>query len=317
MIFHRSTRRFPPSAPWAALIVFSLALSACATSTPDPNSQNPPAQPGGDEAGAEPEVGTAPTQPPASEPDAGDQPPYPAAEQPGAASGDTSQQLVGEPYPAPLSGPNNLDEVMIDAGDGTTIVGTFYAPDGVPGPWPGVILIHMLGSDRGVYEPIAPRLAQAGYAALAIDLRGHGETAGAIDWALAADDLARVWDFLAGLPNVDPSRTAVIGASIGGNLALITGANQPQVKTVVLLSPGLDYQGVTTEDAIATYGARPLLIVASSEDSYAASSSETLDGLAQGEHKLELYTGAGHGTNMFFAQQGLVDLILTWLEQHL
>lgn len=88
----------------------------------------------------------------------------------------------------------------------------------------------------GRHRP-APALNQAGYAVLAIDLRGHGQTGGSIDWPQVDDDLPRVWAYLTGRDDVDPARTAIIGASIGANLALRTAANLPQVRGVVLLSP--------------------------------------------------------------------------------
>ena len=74
---------------------------------------------------------------------------------------------------------------------------------------------------------------------------------------------------------------------------------------------------MTTDDAIVAYGNRPILIVASKEDGYAASSSRTLYETAVGEAELQLYNGAAHGTSIFSKEAGLPDLILDWLRQHL
>lgn len=134
---------------------------------------------------------------------------------------------------------------------------------------------------------------------------------------MAPEDLRRVWEYFTSLDDVDSRRTAVIGASIGANLALLTSAGQPAIRTAVLLSPGLDYRGVTTENSLQQYGARPILIVASEEDTYAADSSRTLAGRAQGESKLEVYNSASHGTRMFDAQPDLSALIITWLAENL
>jgi pimeloyl-ACP methyl ester carboxylesterase len=177
----------------------------------------------------------------------------------------------------------------------------------------------MLGSNRQVWanNGFSQLLADSGYAVLALDMRGHGETGGSRDWDLAEEDLQMAWEWFTGLDEVAGGDTAVIGASIGSNMALITGANIPDVKTVILLSPGLDYRGVTTDDAIAAYGNRPVLIVASQEDSYAANSSETLADLAEGEAKLIMYNGAGHGTNMFGPQSDLAPALLDWLNSYL
>jgi dienelactone hydrolase len=119
------------------------------------------------------------------------------------------------------------------------------------------------------------------------------------------------------LENVDGERTAVIGASIGSNMALRTGANVPDIKTVALLSPGLDYRRVTTDDAIIQYGERPILIVASADDTYSADSSRTLAEMALSEATLHMYETAGHGTNMFAPEPELTQMLLDWLNQHL
>jgi pimeloyl-ACP methyl ester carboxylesterase len=218
-----------------------------------------------------------------------------------------------EPQAAPAEPGTIEDGVTVEASDGLALVGTFY-PGGDEPPWPGVILLHMLGSDRGVWEEFATSLNESGYAVFALDMRGHGSTGGAQDWGLAPDDLQRVWAYMAGRDDVDEARTAVVGGSIGANMALITGAGEPSVDTVVLLSPGLDYRGVTTEDAMAAFGERPALIVASGEDGYAADSSRTLHELAVGESELVIYEGAGHGTNMFGPEPELGTLIIEWLD---
>lgn len=210
-----------------------------------------------------------------------------------------------------------VQQVSIPAADGLVLTGTLYSPTSGSGPWPGVLLLHMLGSERGAWADPAAELAAAGYVALAVDMRGHGETGGTNDWDLAAEDLELAWAYLASRPEVDQERTAVIGASIGANMALVTGAAEPAVQAVGLLSPGLDYQGVTTLDALADYGHRPLLIVASEGDTTAASASQTLSELAPAGAELEIYPGNAHGTNIFAAQPALIDLITAWLAETL
>lgn len=100
-------------------------------------------------------------------------------------------------------------------------------------------------------------------------------------------------------------------------MALITGAADQSVNTAVLLSPGLNYAGVTTREAVENYGQRPILIVASEEDAYAANSSRKLEQLALGEAELIMYQGAGHGIHIFSKEPGLSDRIITWLQKHL
>jgi dienelactone hydrolase len=199
--------------------------------------------------------------------------------------------------------------------DGLTIFGTFY-PGAGQGPWPAVMLLHMNGGQRSDWDAFARQLAGEGYAALAIDMRGHGDTGGQSDWELAAGDLQQVWAYLTSREDVDETRAAIAGASIGANMSLVTGVEEPSVKTVIMLSPGLNYFDVTTDDRIVQYGNRPSLIVASEEDTLSADSSEELHELAMGENELVLYQGAGHGTNMFARKPELADLMIAWFDRH-
>lgn len=296
------------------LALLSFSLFACTGSEPaavdeqesDPADETTPAK-------ITPQDPTATTEPPAAptvEPTPRPEEPEPS---PTAEISPPSSPEPTEPVFQPA-----VDDISIAGAEDLSIQTTLYTPAG-SAPFPGVILLHMLGSSRQVWADngLVNDLNEDGYAVLNVDMRGHGQTGSSPDWPLAVEDLRLVWEHFAALNAVDPQRTAVIGASIGSNLALQTGADQPAIQTVILLSPGLDYRGVVTEDPMARFGSRPILIVASEEDVYSAGSSRTLADLAQGESQLEIYNGAGHGTNMFNAEPELATLILTWLDQNL
>jgi dipeptidyl aminopeptidase/acylaminoacyl peptidase len=213
--------------------------------------------------------------------------------------------------------PPGGETVTIKAADGLEIAGSFYKPTKSAPPWPGVILLHMIYRSREDWEGPAQALAHAGYAVLSIDLRGHGDTGSEADWAKTAEDLKQVWQYFAEQPEVDETRTAFIGASMGANMALWAAAEQSEVKTAVLLSPGLSYFGVETEPAMEGYIGRPLLLIASREDTYSAKSSQHLASLDGDEAELVLYDGASHGTDMFAQESGLINLIVKWLDRWL
>ncbi|NOZ05428.1 MAG: alpha/beta fold hydrolase, partial [Chloroflexi bacterium] len=226
-------------------------------------------------------------------------------------------------YPAPsgdVSGgaqPADSDtrRVTFTTSDGVTLVGTYYAPTGTANP--GLVLVHMVDGRRTDWNSLASFLQRQGYAVLSLDLRGHGESSGNREWGKMADDVTVAYRFLSGQPEVDPTRVALVGASIGANLALNVAASEPAVKSLVLLSPGMDYRGVKTEAAMKAYGARPVLFIASRTDTYAAQSVETLAKLAQGKKQVQTYENAGHGTQMIGNAEGLEDLILNWLRETL
>jgi dipeptidyl aminopeptidase/acylaminoacyl peptidase len=209
------------------------------------------------------------------------------------------------------------DGLKILVGDGVDLAGTFYTPEQAAPPWPAVLLLHMAYGNRHDWGDFPQKLGAAGYAVLTIDLRGHGDSGGSRDWSKGPQDTAQAWEYLTRLPGVDPQHTAIIGASFGANLALIQGAAEESIRTVVLLSPGLSYFGVSSVGAMKDYGERPVLIVASSEDSYAAESSRQLKQMAKGPAELQMFDGAGHGIQMFAAQSDLTQQILDWLAQYL
>ena len=209
-----------------------------------------------------------------------------------------------------------VDERVEIAGvDGLRIVGDLRSDGG--SPQPAVLLLHMLNNRRQSWDPLVPELLAAGYTVLAIDMRGHGETGGSMDWSLAEEDLRLVFDWLQARPEVDADHVAVIGASIGANMALRTGVNDAAAAAVIMLSGGLDYRGVTTDDALVAYGDRPVLIVAAEGDGYAANSAETLHAQQAelGNSQLIIYDGSAHGTSLFAAQPGIIPTLVEWLDQ--
>lgn len=208
------------------------------------------------------------------------------------------------------------DGLKILVGDGVDLAGTFYTPVQVAPPWPAVLLLHMANGNRHDWGDFPQKLGAAGYAVLAIDLRGHGDSGGSRDWSKGPQDTAQAWEYLARLQGVDAQRTAIIGASYGANLAVVQGAAEKSIRTVVLLSLGLSYFGVFSVEAMKDYGDRPVLIAASSEDSYAAESSRQLKQMAKGTAELQMFNGAGHGTQMLAAQPDLAQQILDWLAKY-
>jgi pimeloyl-ACP methyl ester carboxylesterase len=201
----------------------------------------------------------------------------------------------------------------IGAADGLVLHATLYGSPVRPAP--GVLI---LARDRSHWGELALRLQARGFAVLVVDMRGYGATGGAVDWARAGDDSRAALQQLIQLPGVVPGQITVIGAGIGANLAVGACATDPGCGGAVLLSPGLDYLGVTTADAIARFGVRPILIVASENDDNNPADSIALDGMARGDHQLVIYpaagqVGDGHGAALLSAQPDLLDTMVNWL----
>ena len=155
------------------------------------------------------------------------------------------------------------------------IAGTFW-PARAPGG-AGVVLLHMFGSDRTAWDPLVKHLRARGVAVLAIDLRGHGESAkqGKVDLAprvekrdpklfaaMHADAFAAV-QWLAKDGGCDAKRIALVGASVGCSVAIDTARRHPaDVAAVLCMSPGANYLGLDTLAQLKTFPAQaPLLLL--------------------------------------------------------
>jgi len=203
--------------------------------------------------------------------------------------------------------------VELTAQDGLSLKSSFYPATGTELPAPVLLLLHMAYSDRYAWHGFAQDAQEAGYAVLALDSRGHGGSAGekVFDRAMDLDiDAALLW--LMARSDVDSERVGIAGASVGANLALRAGARHPQIKSVALLSPGIQLWDIGIKQAVVDYGQRFVLIVVSEEDAYPAGSSQQLDAMALGEHRLHVYTGAAHGTDMLQAHDDLTSMLLEW-----
>ncbi len=226
----------------------------------------------------------------------------------------TEEQAPPTATPEPAEPPDPVD-VDVPGAAGLTLKGTFYGA--VPNAAPGVLLLHMYGHTRADWDELARLLQGVGIASLAIDLRGHGETGGAENWLLAPQDVAAALNWLGARDDVDAERLGAIGASIGANLAMVLGSSEPGVDVIGLLSPGFDYFRVEIGGLMPLYGDRPALLAASEEDGYSADTVRTLAAEAAGPVELLVYNNAGHGTDMFDAEPGLIDAIVDFLVQYL
>jgi len=180
----------------------------------------------------------------------------------------------------------------------------------------GVIMAHMLGRDSSDWAFLSKKLHQTNFATVAVDLRGHGKSAKA-DTALSDGDYkAMLGDLEAGvswLRSKGVDEISCVGASIGANLCAQLGAKDPRIVNLVLLSPGINYKGITSGDAVAAYGERPVLIVAAEDDRFAPRVAAALEEAAKGQVHYELLPEGGHGTKMLTRVPTLEGTVMSWL----
>jgi len=116
----------------------------------------------------------------------------------------------------------------LKAPDGHAIPGLLFTP---ASPRGGAVVCHGYGGSKEQMLGIATALAEKGMAALAIDLCGHGENRTPIGPAMF-DELESAVTFVKRF-----GKTAVIGHSLGGRMALMSSAD-----VMVAMSPSVMVQ---------------------------------------------------------------------------
>lgn len=134
-------------------------------------------------------------------------------------------------------------------GSGVTLGGILFRPaiNSTSKLLPAIIVLH--GWARpGVpgaaqVESTARRLSEQGYVALALSMRGWPRSSGWDDCGTQQpDDIAKAADWLAMLPGVNADSIGVLGFSLGGQVALLSGARSGRIKAIVAYFPITDIQ---------------------------------------------------------------------------
>ncbi|HYC57209.1 MAG TPA: alpha/beta hydrolase [Candidatus Binatia bacterium] len=106
-----------------------------------------------------------------------------------------------------------------------------------------VILLHGGGQTRHAWRSTAAVLASAGFYAITMDHRGHGES----DWDEAGDyELTTFAGDIRQVASTLSSPPALVGASLGGMAAMVCERDHPLASAVVLvdITPSMDPEGV-------------------------------------------------------------------------
>lgn len=222
-----------------------------------------------------------------------------------------------------------MERITFMTDDGVTVVGDYQSGNG-EGPHAGkaALFLHMMPATRASWQMLTDRLAADGFATLAIDMRGHGESISGPNGTTLdrnaftdAQHQAKALDVEAAVrwlmeKGFTPTKIGLVGASIGANLAIAYAGAHEGIPAVVALSPGLDYHGVLTEAAAANMPrAQKLLLAASAEDEY---SLQSVRRLAQVKEDAEVQEQAdgGHGTKMLELTPGFLDYVVVWIENN-
>jgi pimeloyl-ACP methyl ester carboxylesterase len=202
--------------------------------------------------------------------------------------------------------------------DLTDLHASFDMPIGVPAPIPAVLLLHGYGEDRTVWRNFTQQLLGRGWAVMALDLRGHGESKtknqrplqATTEWRTSSHefpvDLDPALDWLKARPRIDTQKIVVIGVDVGANLALIASGRFPEVRTVVAIRPNLT-ESLAMAGSAQDFQPRSALIVVADE-----AEGNRIKALVKPPSRVLVRSVAG-GTAQSLADKQLTDAVFQWL----
>lgn len=215
-----------------------------------------------------------------------------------------------------------ISTVSLKSADGTQLKGTYYAAEK---PGPGLLLLHQCNADRTSWATFARAAAARGFHVLTLDYRGFGESEGPRfdSFPNQATTIRDAWPgdidaaftFLTTREGVIKDRIGAAGASCGVNQATQLARRHPEVRTVVLLSGGLE---PNAREYIRNTPSLSVLTAGSLDDGNIVQTMRWISGWsAHPASKFVEYKAAGHGTEMFAVEAGLQPMMLTWFETQL
>jgi len=174
-----------------------------------------------------------------------------------------------------------LEKLVLDLNGIEPVPAYFVTPRGIPGPYPTVLYNHSHGGfyDHGKEElltgqvylqqpPYAEALTRQGYAALCIDAWVFGERhtqtessafkhmlwTGRVLWGMMVYDSLRALDYLVSRSDVDASRLATLGISMGSNMAWWVAALDTRIKVCVDICCLTDFQALIEAGGLDGHG---------------------------------------------------------------
>ena len=129
-----------------------------------------------------------------------------------------------------------VDPVLpAEVGSADGLAYSLWWPDSGKRPRGGVVIVHGAGSCKENHHDFARSLVAVGFAALAFDQRGHGDSDGLLD-GRALEDVAAMASLLRARSGLPELRVALRGSSMGGYLAIVS-APLAAAQAVVAICP--------------------------------------------------------------------------------
>ena len=258
----------------------------------------------------------------------------------GCSDSEEELQIVGPNLPEGSGRVYPISAVSFSSNDGVEVSALFGTPEA--DSLPVVILLHDLGGSKSDWLSATDTyvaLLERGYAVLAIDMRGHGETPlpddrqvlELIDLELSVLDVHAALVWLQSQSKIDASRIAVVGSGSGGNVAYVSSGIFPElIKTSISLSPGLwgatSLEPLVIGTGLEPFGPRSMLFMVGDQDQVQAGDvilsyadfARSLEAQTAEPKELRVFTdSADHGWALLNNVPEAQDLFFFWLEKNL
>jgi dienelactone hydrolase len=226
------------------------------------------------------------------------------------------------------AGPPPPERLRITTSDGFGIVADLHRPTGTD-PAPLVVMGHQLYRDRHSWDPLVPGLVAAGYAVVAVDHRGFGEStaeAASLDELTEENrsnlyfDLTETIDLVSERADIDGTRVVVMGSGISVDPAVRCARLDDDVRAIVMF-PG--YLAQSGRDYVVEHAELPVLMIAAREEisgrGLMRQYADRFTGPAQEYMEFDptdVDDATWEGTDGLARDSGLVQIILWFLERN-
>ena len=196
-----------------------------------------------------------------------------------------------------------------------------------------VVLLHSLGYNSQWWESLPMELLEKGYAVLAIDLRGHGNSIynsklTKISWKNLKNSAFQKYpeDVIAVIDKVKEENTkrvffnnwAIVGADIGASAGVIASDMlQKQPKTIVMVSPVVKAKGLYIPVNMAHLSGVDFLSISGTDDIMSKDAEIYLSRFAQDEFATFTSESKTTGMMMFKNDSGLAKMVAEWISEYL
>ncbi len=242
----------------------------------------------------------------------------------------TAPALVPAPALAAVAGRSTLrrDVVQIQTSDDVVLAADFYTPRSKKSLAPGVVVVHRAGGSRAELESISTRLQKQGFGVLAVDLRGHGDSA-TTDmsweqgdeesrdrmWSFSMRDLDAAAAFLTGQEGMHGTNISFVAYGNGGTLAARHAVRDENVRALAFVEPAQPYHGFNFPKDLADLGGLPTLMAVSKEGRTEATRlAEQIEEQDGGRGWIDIHVSRSKNPDEILGDKRLPADIAKWLE---